>query len=349
MVIKCSSGDGKDAVVKVTASIYVCADHRDQAKAMLQAAVDEVKFTLMGSVSPPPTPEPVPAPTETPSPIPTSTATDKWQIKKLYADALGDRAQTWTMDMSNPSSDPRFKNEQNANLRKEADGGWSSDGSENGKFQVRLEGWSESGSKKWLNTEITVYAQFMQDIATGDPGAYAFQLYRGGGHHSSKSPCDGAAYKARIRKDKSVVICKEVLHPDYTNNKGGLRKLTKDPKGNYIGVKEVVYNLPKAASGRTPVKIEVWVDEEGMNPQGVLDPVKQNWILAAETIDNGGWASGDGGGCPAIEIGNTGKRKPDEILNTSGGTSEGNLCAYRTDGVKSKIKYFSIREIKPPI
>ena len=344
-MVKCSSGDGKDAVIKWTISMPVCEEHKEDARKLLQLAVNDIKNVLKT----PPEPEPVPAPTETPSPIPTSTATDKWGIKKLYADAQGDRVQTWTMDMNNPSSDPRFKNEQNANLKKEADGGWSSDGSENGKYQVRLEGWSESGSKKWLNTEITVYAQFMQDITGGSPGSYAFQTYRGGGHHSSNTPCDGAAYKARIRKDKGVVICKEVLHPDYTSNKGNLARLTKDPKGNYIGVKEVVYNLPKAATGRTPVKIEVWIDESGMNPQGVLDPVKQNWILAAETTDNGGWASGDGGGCPAIEIGNTGKRKPDEILNTSGGTSEGNLCAYRTDGVKSKIKYFSIREIKPPL
>jgi hypothetical protein len=174
-------------------------------------------------------------------------------------------------------------------------------------------------------------------------------VYRGGGHHSSNTPCEGAAYKARIRKDKSVVVTKEVLHPDYASNKGGIKKLTKDPKGNYIGTKLVVYNLPKAPSGRTPVKLEVYVDEDGMGADGVFTASKQNWVKAAENTDFGGWASGDGGGCPPLEIGNTGKRKPDEILNTPGGTSEGNLAAYRTDGVKSKIKFFSIREIKPPV
>lgn len=273
---------------------------------------------------------------------------DKYGIKKLYPDATGDKAQVWYMNMDNPSSDPRFKNEQSANLEKEPDGAWSSDGSLNGKYQVRLEGWSESGQKKFLNCETTVYAQFMGDIARapGDPGAYAYQIYRGGGHHSSNTPCEGAAYKARVRKDRSVVIVKEVLHPDYTSNKGGLAKLIKPPLGYYIGTKLVVYNLEyDAVKQRTPVKIEVWCDESGMDVFGKLDPAKQNWKKMAETIDSGGWASGNGGGCPAIESGNTGKRRPDEILNTPGGTLSGNLCAYRTDGVKSKIKFFSIREI----
>lgn len=252
------------------------------------------------------------------------------------------------MDQDNPTSDPRFRNWRNAALRREPDGAWSADGSGNGKYQVRLEGWSESASKKWLNCEITVYANVMTNVAP-NTGAYAFQTYRGGGHHSStKNPCEGCAYKARIRRDKGVVICKEILHPDYTSNRGGLAKLTKDPIGNYIGVKEVVYNLPVQPGKRTAVKIEVWVDEQGMSADGRFDPTKQVWRKMAETIDSGGWASGTGNGCPPIEMGNTGTRKPDEILNTSGGTAAGNLAAYRTDGVRSKIKYFSIRNIRPP-
>jgi hypothetical protein len=298
-------------------------------------------------------PQPAPTPTTTPAPTTTTTAAiedkgkDKYGIKKIYGDASSSTFQHWYMDMQNPTADPRFKNEQNANLKKEADGAWSSDGSSNGKYQVRLEGWSESGLKKWLNTEITVYANFMNDIVGGDPGSYAFQVYRGGGHHSSNSPCDGAAYKARIRKDQNVVICKEILHPDYTSNRGGLKKLSASPKGRYIGVKEVVYNFVE--NGKTYVKIEVWIDESGMSTSGVFDPAKQNWIKMAETKDKGGWASGNGGGCPKLNkdsIAST--RQSDEIMNTSGGTSEGNLAAYRTDGVKSKIKYFSIREIQAP-
>ena len=306
----------------------------------------------------PTAPTPATAPTTTPATAPTtstepkatttSTTKDKYGISKIYSDATGIRSQIWYMDMNDPSADPLFKNEQNANLHKESDGAWSSDGSSNGKYQVRLEGWSENGSKKWGNTEVTVYANFMNDIAAGDPGSYAFQVYRGGGHHSSNAPCDGACYKGRVRKDQNVVIVKEILHPDYTSNKGGLKKLSSPPKGRYIGTKLVVYNLPQRSDMKVPVKIQVWIDENGMTQDGVFHGDKQNWVKMAETTDTGGWASGNGGGCPALEIGNTGKRKPDEILNMPGGTTTGNLCAYRTDGVKSKIKYFSIREIQAP-
>jgi hypothetical protein len=184
------------------------------------------------------------------------------------------------MDMDNPTKDSRFKNWKSANLKKEADGGWSCDGSANGKFQVRLEGWSQSGSKKWLNCEITIYAQVLDQLSGA--GAYAFQVYRGGGHHSSNNPCEGFAYKGRVRFDRSVTITKEILHPDYTGNRGGIKKLTKPPLGYYIGTKLVVYNLPQKVDTLTlktaPVKIEVWCDENGMDVFGKLDPTKQNWV-----------------------------------------------------------------------
>lgn len=356
---QCAAGDNKDAKWKLTGSIHVCDTHKDEGTQLLSKAVSQVKSQLQETVPPQPQPEPpqpeppVPEPPNPPPPQPEPPGSpeqqqDKWRINKIYPDATGARAQHWYMDQENPTRDPRFKNHRNANLRREADGSWSADGSGNGKYQVRLEGWSESGSKKWLNTEITVYANVMGN-ASGNSGSYAFQTYRGGGHHSSNTPCDGAAYKARIRRDRRVVIVKEVIHPDYTSNRGGIASLSKDPIGNYIGVKQVVYNLAKAQNGRYPVKIEVYVDETGMDASGHLDPRKQTWKKMAETIDSGGWASGNGGGCPAIETGNSGTRKPDEILNTPGGTSAGNLAAYRTDGVRSKIKFFSIREITPAV
>ena len=45
-----------------------------------------------------------------------------------------------------------------------------------------------------------------------------------------------------------------------------------------------------------------------MTPDGKFDPAKQNWVKMAETIDSGGWGSGNGGGCPPLELGNTKKK-----------------------------------------
>jgi hypothetical protein len=275
-------------------------------------------------------------------PLVTAAAADKYGIQFLYPNPS--TPQMCDMNMDNPFSDTNFRNEENANLKKESDGAWSSTGNQE-KQQVRLELWQDPSIR---DCEITVYANYIEDLSL--TGSYGYQVYRGGGHHgSAENGCPGCAYKARIRKDKTVVIAKEIKHADYSSNEGNVKKLSKDIKGRYIGVKQVVYNLSKLANGRTPVKIEVWCDEEGMTPDGVLHPEKQNWQKYAETIDKGGWTAGNGAGCPPVEIGNTGTRKGDEILNTPEGAKSGNLAAYRTDGAKTKIKYFSIRKIQAPI
>jgi uncharacterized protein YkwD len=341
---KCAANDKKDGKWRLTGNVHACDDHKEKGLELLEDAVSRVKSQLQELAQPhvPPTPTPATQPTTS-----TTSGQDKWGINKIYPDATDERAQVWYMNQDDPTSDARFKNWKNADLRREPDGAWSADGSGNNKYQVRLEGWSESGSKKWLNCEITVYANVMTEGSGSGP--YAFQIYRGGGHHSSKTPCDGCAYKARIRRDRRVTIVKEIIHPDYTSNRGNVASLTKSPIGNYIGVKQVVYNLPKGQNNRNPVKVEVYVDENGMDANGRFDPTKQTWKKMAETVDSGDWASGNGGDCDPIETGYTGRRKSDEILNTPGGTSAGNLAAYRTDGVGSKIKFFSIREIVPPV
>src|SRR5215210_2450239 len=84
---------------------------------------------------------------------------DKWDIRKLYASVTGDNAQEWHFNMQNPTSDNRLRNLERANLRRREDESWFVDGTggNNGSGQVRLEAWCESGNKKWLNTEVTVY------------------------------------------------------------------------------------------------------------------------------------------------------------------------------------------------
>jgi hypothetical protein len=141
---------------------------------------------------------------------------DDNQIRKLYPDATGERKQEWFFDMKNPKLDKRLRNIENANLRSEKeDGSWSVTGASdlkngiyrNGKGQVRLEGWSESGKKKWLNMEITVYAFHVKDIKGPkiDPANemdYIFQLYGRGGSHKKGKECEAACYKIGVLRTK---------------------------------------------------------------------------------------------------------------------------------------------------
>lgn len=53
---------------------------------------------------------------------------------------------------------------------------------------------------------------------------------------------------------------------------------------------------------------------------------------------------------PSVDVNykTSNKRQPDEIITLPDGTADGNLGAFRTDGVAIELKYFSVREIEPP-
>jgi len=350
--IKCSVCNKKRATKKL--SIYVDDEHYSIGRPEMDALLEKIRriYREEQEQERPPRPEQEeqstpPAPT--PNPDQTPLEIDKWGIKKIYPDSDKTNPLFLTMDMDNPTKDSFLNKEEKANLKKESDGSWSLDGKDTGKYQVRLGLWMQPPQ---VNIEATIYANFIEVVAGQESGSYAFQLYKGVGDHStSNNGCTGFAYKARIRHDKSVVICKEITHPNYSSNVGGVRKLTKEPKGNYIGTKLVIYNMSeKNGGGRTPVRIQVYCDESGMNAQGVLDPTKQNWVKMAEYIDKGGFNAGSAssvGNCEPLEIGNnTGKRKTDEIYNLPVGTKDkGNIITYRTDSARTKVKYFSVRGI----
>ena len=284
---------------------------------------------------------------------PDTQGADKYGIRKLYPDAVGSTASTmWYFDMDNPTKDPRLGNEERAGLKKQPDGSWYLDGmGGTTKGQVRIEGRCESRNKKWLNGEVTVYAKYLNDLPNSatEPGAYAYQVYLRGANHSTSNPCIGSCYKIRIRKDKGVAIVKEIQHPQYSSNRLGTRKINQDIKGKWLGVKQVVYNFIQ--NNKTVVKIEIWVDENVTDSNGNLQ-IKNNWQKIAETVDSGNWKAMDSpSSCPAVDVDAVikNRRQPDEIISMSGGTEDWNCAAYRTDGVSSTIKYFSVREIKPPI
>jgi hypothetical protein len=281
----------------------------------------------------------------------TDTGVDIWGIRKLYPDSEKD-FQEWYMREARPKEDPQFQNWKNANVKKQPDGSFRVDGmGGTGKGQVRVEGRCASRTKKWLNGEVTVYAKYLEDLTNSStaPGSYSYQVYLRGANHSTSMPCLGSCYKVRIRKNKSVAIVKEVQHPEYSSNRPGTRKIAKEVRGNYLGVKEVVYNFQE--NGKTFVKVELWIDENGMDANGVLDTAKQNWVKMAETVDRGGWKAMDSAStCPSVNVDSTtkDKRQPDEIISLPGGTADWNCAAFRTDGVAAQIKHFSVREIQPP-
>lgn len=297
------------------------------------------------------------------------------QIRKLYHDATDDdRKQEWYFGQITPTEDPLLS-QGDARLRPSNDnddtwivtGAWDKNDSTGkygeGKGQVRLEAWSKSASKRWLNMEITTYVRHMEDIEGSniDPASgmkYVFQLYGRGGSHRNSPPCDGGCYKIGIMRKPSsdvgkVAVRKEVYHPYYLNEKGIETGTTKDIFGRWIGLKQVLYNFKQG--DRTCVANEIWIDDDS-HDNGSLK-ISNNWRNVSCVNDTGSY--GDGGGsdfkddCPTLDKDETGDRRKEHIINKPGGASEGdkegrNIASLRCDSIKLKIKFFSVREIKPP-
>ncbi len=282
-------------------------------------------------------------------------------IRKLYSDAEKD-FQEWYMREARPKEDPRFQNWKNANLKpmQDGSGAFYVDGAGNENRQVRLEGWSKKGTY-FLNGEVTAYVKYLKDVKPKKKPKkekkdhYAAQLYLRGGHHSPKRGCEGACYKARLYKNGNTALVKEIQHkPDgYTSNREGNRVISGNIANTWVGMKLVVYNFQERSHGPVWVKIELWVDVASTDANGNLDLTKQQWNMAAETVDKGGWkvkGMKNPTKCPSIDVNSMtpNKRQPDEIITKPGGTKDGNLGALRTDRVALAFKHFSIREIQPP-
>jgi hypothetical protein len=301
------------------------------------------------------------------------TDVDQWGIRKLYPNATGASAQEWYFNMENATSDPRLKNHSpRSNLRRISDdGSWYVDGiakymrdgeEKEGKGEVRLEAWSESGNKKWLNTEVTVYGFYIEDLPEKfAQSKTAFQLYSGGGHHSKDRKCEAGGYKIRLFKDGRVAVRKEPQHPFYCEDRGTNKITDKTVKGRWIGLKQVRYNIKE--DNKVCVANEIWIDEES-DDNGKLVP-RNGWRRVADVKDSGGWGLSKDmsdqerkkyieerwkDDCPLQDsnVVDRQHRKIEDIINMPGGTDDGNLAALRCDGLKLKFKYFSVREIEPP-
>jgi hypothetical protein len=148
-----------------------------------------------------------------------------------------------------------------------------------------------------------------------------FTWYARGGKHSDSYECEGTAYKDWLWYEGKTEFAKEQVHPDTTSTSE--KSVTGSLTGKWIGFKFVMYNFQK--DGKTAVKLETWLDADN----------DKDFVKVYEKIDSGGWGN-DGAAC--------------------GGSSDqrmtwgGPITTFRWDDANNvDIKWFSVREIKPPL
>jgi hypothetical protein len=282
-------------------------------------------------------------------------------IRKIYPDSKTNY-QEWYFNERDPFKDPQLKDEEGSNLRRMQDGSNSFyiDGGKKG--QVRIAGWSKPGTYWADATEMTIYMKWLNDLKGKKTGAYLAQIYLRGGDHSTQKGRGGEAscYKLRVKTTGQFYLVKEIQHspPGYTKNMNGknIRDLLpkKTLKGQWLGMKLVVYNIQEKDGGPIWVRIEGWADYTcTIKDGGKLDTSKQKWVKVAEYIDKGGWRCSDMKKpvkWPSVDYNSKTPtvRQPTEIISKPGGTKEGNLGAYRTDNRATCFKYFCIRQIQNP-
>ena len=256
---------------------------------------------------------------------------DKFGVTKIYQTKKD--GEQWYLT-SNPSTDSRFSPQ--TTMTKNSDGSFKIKSTKvrMGVFtssgfhpeeiktlnhnKIALAGYMQSPND-WKDVEITGYVK----LNSGDNDNFVWYA-RGARHTGYGSPpgCEGVAYKGDLFFDGSTRFSKEQWHSggydfgEFGKNIGPI-------KGKWVGLKVIMYNLVQ--DDKTAVKLELWVDEKNNN----------DWIKAAERVDNGGW-------------GNTGSEcggKPDQII-----TWGGPIASFRWDGATDvDIKKFSVREIAPHI
>jgi len=254
-----------------------------------------------------------------------SYAMDKFGVAKIYPTTDG--GNEWYVNMNDPRNDPDFRNLGNVHFSKNSDGSWQIYAD-----QIRMEAWSPE-NQKWRNVEITEYAK----IESGSNEL--LQMYSRGGHHTSRDPCLGSAYKARLYGDGTAAWNKEITHPAYAGNRGVMSATTDSLEGRWIGFKAVIYNFV-GNDGNSYVRLESYIDDDVTDSDGNLI-VKNNWKLASVYEDKGGWATSNS------DFDSNCGRDRDEILTSAGGNPTQNIAAFRSDDLTWSFKYLSVREIDP--
>lgn len=190
--------------------------------------------------------------------------------------------------------------------------------------------------KKWLNTEVTLYAMRVSELErdVGSSG-FEFQTRTSDGHLDGSlrneagldRQCDGHAYSYSLRFDGRAVLQKELKHPMYTSqvtkSLWGGRAL---PRDKWVGIKVITYDLPGGQ-----VKQELWLDLTDGENGGT-------WKKVHEHLDAGGWGI-------SPEVAATCRISADQRL-----TRPEPLIILRNHGIREqRYKKATIREIQPPV
>src|SRR5688500_13934284 len=96
--------------------VQVCLDHYNIGKEELRSLLIKLIENYKKEQERPPIPTPIPSPQ-----TPNSGSIDKYGIEKIYPDAT-EKFQHWYMKEDNPTSDPKFGNHKNSNLKRMQDG-----------------------------------------------------------------------------------------------------------------------------------------------------------------------------------------------------------------------------------
>ncbi len=287
-----------------------------------------------------------------------SATQDKWCITKLFP-ATTDTTKSTPYYLNDPRTDGRLDNKSDVDLSVASDGvSWQADKAGETAKQIRLEANSLDG-KKWLNTEMTIYAKFVDMNGESD----RFQMYSRGGHHSSSRECSGQAYKAAFNiigtAPGRFTWRKEMQHASFSGyapdkdvtSSGGTASwgsTTYTGLNKWNGFKLVIANVN--VNGVVRPRMVSYVDRIGT--ASFPSSHTNNWIKVASTDDTGGWGKAgslacdgcSGDACDTRLFLDAGEATSSDDTNFDPDISIG---AFRTDGTRWWFRYMSVREIDP--
>jgi hypothetical protein len=271
---------------------------------------------------------------------------DKFAIKEIYPTKTD--GEEWFMNMNDPGSDPRIGGEGPPTrfVQQNDDSSWKVQSTE-----VRYGALTSSGyhpdmistldqqalaskgymqsPNDWKNVEMTGYFKVNSFTKPNQNGPPHIELVARGGRNTNdigtidglSRQCEATTYHSNMYLDGRVKFEKDLEHIiGYTTGDPEKQHAISPLLGRWVGIKAVFYNLPDAS-----VRLEQWIDENSDN----------HWHRVFRYTDNGNW----GGGTP-----NCGG--PDNQVITWGGP----IAIFRWDNIDDMdVKYFSVREIRPPL
>ncbi len=265
---------------------------------------------------------------------------DKFGVEKVYPDAPPKTFQDWYLRQeSDPTKDLRLGYAPLVNLQRMQDG--SKDTfllSAKKSGPTRLVIASISDDKRWLNTESTIFFKYLHDIPNIERQPYAIQLL-------ARLNANSCYTSAIFKEDGRTTIRKQITDKLFVNNRATQPAVTAhDVKDNWVGFKQVVYNVSEDGEPDTYVGIETYICQNITAEDGRLSiGGNQDWKLTSKFIDAGYWGLEDDKEEKKLsKLKSKSLKKSTDIINKPGNY----LCGLAFEGVEMVISNWSVREIK---